>query len=74
MKSQSLGLLALSFFAGTASAGARSRNRADVKYKDFNYPPRAEFKDLKDNQVSLGYEVHEGKLVRIYSVDSLDCY
>ncbi|KAJ5046325.1 uncharacterized protein L3040_003571 [Drepanopeziza brunnea f. sp. 'multigermtubi'] len=68
MRSQSLGLAALSalafFLTSTASAKSRTRNQrlADLKYKDFNYPPRVSAHRVKDNQVDLGYEVHEGKL------------
>ncbi|KAK2628791.1 hypothetical protein QTJ16_001894 [Diplocarpon rosae] len=67
MKSQSLGLIAISacaFIAGTVSAKAHSRKEHVVnrKFKDFVYPANAAASKLTELQVDLGYEVHEGKV------------
>ncbi|KAK0101748.1 hypothetical protein ONS95_006900 [Cadophora gregata] len=67
MRSQSLGLITLSALACSSStvlAKFQSRNERlnNLKYKDFVYPHRARAQELKENQIDLGYEIHEGKL------------
>ncbi|KAG4438276.1 hypothetical protein IFR05_006258 [Cadophora sp. M221] len=66
MRSQSLGLIAISAVTllGSVSAEAQPRKEhfANLKYKDFDYPPRAHAHALKDNQVDLGYEIHEAQV------------
>lgn len=69
MKSQSLGLIVISGVAilvSSVSAKAQSSKEhfANLKYKDFIYPPRAHAHALKDNQIDLDYEIHEAQVVR----------
>ncbi|KAH9212915.1 hypothetical protein DL95DRAFT_410813 [Leptodontidium sp. 2 PMI_412] len=67
MRTQTLGVVSLStlsLLTGSVLAKVQSRSgrHGHLKYKGFAYPPRANVQDLKDNQVDLGYEIHEGKL------------
>ncbi|KAH9205609.1 Alpha/Beta hydrolase protein [Leptodontidium sp. 2 PMI_412] len=67
MKSQSLGLIVISGVAilvNSVSAKAQSSKEhfANLKYKDFIYPPRAHAHALKDNQIDLDYEIHEAQV------------
>lgn len=64
MRSQGFGLVAISaltLLSSTVAAKPRSRadHTANLKYKDFVYPRRAHTRALEDNQVDLGYEIHE---------------
>lgn len=50
-------LSAATLLASTASAKPQLKN---YMFRDFVYPSRDKAHTLSDNQVDLGYEVHEG--------------
>ncbi|KAL2072020.1 hypothetical protein VTL71DRAFT_11363 [Oculimacula yallundae] len=66
MKSHTVGAIAiwaLTTLSNTAYARTTSAEErlANLKYKDFNYPRRAHTHGLDENQVDLGYEIHEAE-------------